>query len=75
MIVQFLIGLIGKLFQAVATAFDNARDDRAHHDLGASEQAAADAETARLAKAKADAEVSKPTDIATTIKDLENGEF
>ena len=74
-----LLALFGKLLEALfgagAAAIDAARDDRAHQELGASEQARCDAAAASAAKAKADSEALRPPDVTKTISDLDKGEF
>jgi hypothetical protein len=70
-----LKALFTALFGQVGKAVDEARDDAAHHDLGASRQKQADTEAAVSAKAKADGPGLAPADTEKTKGRLRKGEF
>lgn len=67
--------LFAALFGAVGRAVDDARDDRAHEDVGVLRQKQADTEAAFEAKREADVIALEPRDRAKTKGRLRDGTF
>ena len=63
------------LFGEARKGLDDARDDRAHEDVGVLRQREADTEAARQAQDDANVIALEPRDRAKTLKRLRDGEF
>lgn len=63
------------LFGEARKGIDDARDDRAHEDVGVLRQREADTEAARQAQDDANVIALEPRDRSATVKRLRNGEF
>ena len=63
------------LFGEARKGIDDARDDRAHEDVGVLRQREADTEAARQAQDDANVIALEPRDRAKTLKRLRDGEF
>lgn len=63
------------LFGEARKGIDDARDDRAHEDVGVLRQREADTEAARQAQDDANVIALEPRDRTKTLKRLRDGEF
>lgn len=70
-----LEALFAALFGEVGKAIDEARDDRAHEDVGVLKQKQADSEAAIAARDDANVIALEPRDRETTKKRLRDGTF
>lgn len=72
---SLITAVLKALFGEIRRGIDDARDDRAHEDVGVLKQKQADTEAAMEAKREADAIALEPRDREKTKGRLRNGSF
>ncbi len=72
---SLITAVLKALFGEIRRGIDDARDDRAHEDVGVLRQKQADTEAALEAKREADEIALEPRDRAKTKERLRNGTF
>lgn len=72
---SFAVSVLKSLFGEIRQGIDDARDDRAHEDVGVLRQRQADTEAAIQARDEANVIALEPRDREKTLKRLRDAEF